>query len=39
MGLAEVFPKILGDDLPVEFRAYDGSRAGRAGADVRLGVI
>lgn len=38
MGLAEVFPKILGDDLPVEFRAYDGSRAGRAGADVRLDV-
>lgn len=38
MGLAEVFPRILGDGLDVEFRAYDGSRAGRAGADVGVQV-
>ena len=34
MGWAEVFPRILGEGVDVEFRAYDGSRAGRPGADV-----
>ncbi|WP_263248650.1 SAM-dependent methyltransferase [Saccharopolyspora rosea] len=34
MGWAELFPRILGEDLSVEVRAYDGSRAGRVGSDV-----
>ncbi|GAA2802130.1 cyclopropane-fatty-acyl-phospholipid synthase family protein [Saccharopolyspora taberi] len=38
MGLAEVFPRILGNDVPVEFRAYDGSRAGRPGAEVTIEI-
>lgn len=38
MGLAELFPRILGEDVPVEFRAYDGSRAGRKGADLALEI-
>lgn len=38
MGLAELFPRILGQDVPVEFRAYDGSRAGRLGSDLALEV-
>ncbi|MFR9731867.1 class I SAM-dependent methyltransferase [Saccharopolyspora sp. MS10] len=38
MGWAEVFPRILGDGLDVEFRAYDGSSAGRAGADVAVEI-
>lgn len=38
MGWAEVFPRILGKGLDVEFRAYDGSRAGRAGADIGLEI-
>ncbi|WP_460955895.1 class I SAM-dependent methyltransferase [Parasphingorhabdus pacifica] len=38
MGLAGVLPRILGSDLPVEIRAYDGSRAGAPGADVRLDI-
>jgi cyclopropane-fatty-acyl-phospholipid synthase len=37
-GLAEVFSRILGQDSPVEFRAYDGSRAGRAGSDIRIEI-
>ena len=36
MGLAEAFEEILGADLPVEFVAWDGSRAGTAGADLRI---
>ena len=38
MALADVFEKVAGPDAPVEFRAYDGSRAGsrgRAGTDHR----
>ncbi|GDY32244.1 SAM-dependent methyltransferase [Gandjariella thermophila] len=38
MGLANVFERAVGGNAPVEFRAYDGSRAGRAGADVRVEV-
>lgn len=38
MGLAEVFPRILGKDLPIEFSAYDGSTAGRVGADKRIDI-
>lgn len=37
-GLAEVFPRVLGQDVPVEFSAYDGSRSGQPGADVRIDV-
>lgn len=36
MGLAEAFEEIVGTNLPVEFVAYDGSRAGVAGADLRI---
>jgi cyclopropane-fatty-acyl-phospholipid synthase len=38
MALADVFERIAGPDAPVEFRAYDGSRAGTAGAEVRITV-
>jgi cyclopropane-fatty-acyl-phospholipid synthase len=38
MTLAEVFEKVAGPDAPVEFRAYDGSSAGVAGAPVRITV-
>lgn len=37
-GLAGVLPRILGQDLQVEFRAYDGSQAGRVGSDVALDI-
>ena len=36
MALAKVFERIAGPDAPVEFRAYDGSEAGVAGAPVRI---
>jgi cyclopropane-fatty-acyl-phospholipid synthase len=36
MRLAEAFEEIVGPDLPVEFVAYDGSRAGVSGADLRI---
>lgn len=38
MGLADVFSSVFGTDLPVEVRAYDGSTAGRRGADIRIDV-
>jgi cyclopropane-fatty-acyl-phospholipid synthase len=38
MTLAEVFERVAGPDDPVEFRAYDGSSAGVAGAPVRITV-
>jgi cyclopropane-fatty-acyl-phospholipid synthase len=38
MALAQVFEKFAGPDAPVEFRAYDGSRAGEAGSPVRITV-
>ncbi len=38
MTLAEVFEKMAGPDAPVEFRAYDGSTSGTAGAPVRITV-
>jgi cyclopropane-fatty-acyl-phospholipid synthase len=38
MSLAEVFEAFAGPDAPVEFRAYDGSRAGAAGAPVKITV-
>ncbi len=38
MKLAEAFERIVGPDAPVEFEAYDGSRAGRAGAGVKIEV-
>ena len=38
MALAEVFEKVAGPGAPVEFRAYDGSTAGTAGAPVRITV-
>src|SRR5215471_4879311 len=38
MALAKVFEQIAGPDAPVEFRAYDGSEAGAAGAPVRITV-
>ncbi len=38
MALAEVFESFAGPDAPVEFRAYDGSHAGAAGAPVKITV-
>jgi cyclopropane-fatty-acyl-phospholipid synthase len=38
MALADVFEKFAGPDAPVEFRAYDGSAAGIAGAPVRITI-
>jgi cyclopropane-fatty-acyl-phospholipid synthase len=38
MALADVFEKVAGPDAPVEFRAYDGSKAGVGGAPVRITV-
>lgn len=38
MRLAEVFELIIGGDAPVQFHAFDGSRAGPADADVQVHV-
>ena len=38
MALAEVFERIAGADAAVEFRAYDGSRAGAEGSPVRITI-
>ncbi|GAA4073378.1 MULTISPECIES: class I SAM-dependent methyltransferase [Actinomadura] len=38
MTLARVFEELVGPDAPVEFVAYDGSRAGSPGADIRFEV-
>jgi len=38
MALAEVFEQVVGPDAPVEFTAYDGSRAGTPGSPVKLTV-
>jgi len=38
MALAQVFEKIVGPDAPVEFVAYDGSRAGAEGSPVKITV-
>jgi cyclopropane-fatty-acyl-phospholipid synthase len=38
MSLAEVFEQVVGPDAPVEFVAYDGSRAGVPGSPVKVTV-
>jgi cyclopropane-fatty-acyl-phospholipid synthase len=38
MALAEVFQRVAGPDAPVEFRAYDGSKAGAESSPVRITV-
>ncbi|MFD0856630.1 class I SAM-dependent methyltransferase [Actinomadura adrarensis] len=38
MTLARVFEELVGPEAPVEFTAYDGSRAGLPGADIRFHV-
>ncbi|MCL2581265.1 MAG: cyclopropane-fatty-acyl-phospholipid synthase family protein [Streptosporangiales bacterium] len=38
MALADVFEAVAGPDAPVEFQAYDGSRAGVMGSDVKITV-
>jgi cyclopropane-fatty-acyl-phospholipid synthase len=38
MAMAEVFEKVAGPDAPVEFLAYDGSRAGSESSPVRITV-
>ena len=38
MKLAEVFEEFVGPEADLEFVAYDGSKAGRMGSDVRLEV-
>ncbi|MFC6887129.1 MULTISPECIES: class I SAM-dependent methyltransferase [Actinomadura] len=38
MTLAKVFEQLAGAEAPVEFAAYDGSRAGVPGADIRFDV-
>jgi cyclopropane-fatty-acyl-phospholipid synthase len=38
MKLAEVFESVAGPDAPVEFAAYDGSRAGTPGSGVKITI-
>ena len=38
MALAEVFERVAGPDAPVEFLAFDGSKAGAQGSPVRITV-
>jgi cyclopropane-fatty-acyl-phospholipid synthase len=38
MALAEVFERVAGPDAPVEFQAFDGSKAGASGAPVRITI-
>jgi cyclopropane-fatty-acyl-phospholipid synthase len=38
MALADVFQRVAGPDAPVEFRAYDGSKAGAESSPVRITV-
>lgn len=38
VNLADVFMMIVGNEIDMEFVAYDGSKAGRTGSDVRLEV-
>lgn len=38
MKIAEAFDMLAGPDTDVEFIAYDGSKGGRIGSDVRLEV-
>jgi len=38
MRLAEIFESVIGRDAPLEFRAFDGSRAGDPEAPVRIEV-
>jgi cyclopropane-fatty-acyl-phospholipid synthase len=38
MTLSEIFQKIVGSEANVSFVAYDGSKAGPAGADIRIEV-
>jgi cyclopropane-fatty-acyl-phospholipid synthase len=38
MALAEVFERVAGPDAPVEFLAFDGSKAGAAGSPVRITI-
>src|ERR1700685_2838091 len=38
MALAEVFESFVGPDAPLEFAAYDGSRAGAAGSPIKVTV-
>jgi cyclopropane-fatty-acyl-phospholipid synthase len=39
MALAEIFESFVGPDAPLEFAAYDGSRAGAAGSPVKMTVL
>jgi cyclopropane-fatty-acyl-phospholipid synthase len=38
MALAEVFERVAGPDAPVEFEAFDGSKAGVASSEVKIAV-
>jgi cyclopropane-fatty-acyl-phospholipid synthase len=38
MALAEVFQRVAGPDAPVEFRAYDGSKAGAEDSPVKVTI-
>ena len=38
MRLADIFTRVVGPDVPLEFVAYDGSRSGPANAPVRVEV-
>lgn len=38
MPVAELLGRLLGTDIPVEVRAFDGSRLGPPGADVRIEI-
>ncbi|MBN9743417.1 SAM-dependent methyltransferase [Amycolatopsis sp. A1MSW2902] len=38
MSVAEGMARVVGDDVPIEFIAYDGSKAGTPGAPIRLDI-
>jgi cyclopropane-fatty-acyl-phospholipid synthase len=38
MPLAEVFERVAGADTDVEFAAYDGSKAGKLGSDIKVAI-
>ena len=38
MSLAEVFERVAGPDAPVEFEAFDGSKAGQIGSPIKITV-
>src|SRR5215475_440020 len=38
MSISEVFERVAGPDAPVEFEAFDGSKAGQIGSPIKITV-